>query len=742
MKKLGFLFALLILFYGCSSDDSNSDQGTGENPYHQNPEVAENVIIILEENATLTSSEADLINGIYKIDFFNEVPEIKSNDVIVGDEGQGFLRRVASVSSNGNTVSMQTTQATIDDVYNNASIELTTDISERGRATNLIKHRIQINYLHDGVRMNENGLGYDFSNTIIFEDNVGVFKIANGNATFDPNFSFKADYSFLSGLDFLEFKADNANLVINCDFDVTVSGSLSLPQFSQTLVDYDKYLTFLVAGVPVVVVVNTQLVAELNANIDTNVTWLSSWTNTFGVTTGIKYENNDWTGNFNLNSDLAINSMDFGGQVNIAQNLTITPRASLKFYGVIGPYCQPELTEDFAFNVASPSLDWDANLKAGLDLTTGVDITVFGNTLADFSTTDSYEQSIWNAPEKIEIVSGNNQIGIQGLVLDEPLKVKVTDLLDNSMPFVPVYFTVNEGNGSVDNVKVMTDQDGFAEVFWTLGNNSDPQVVEASVKKADGTNIESSPVIFNSNQSLPETIEIVSGNNQIGEQGVQLPEPLKVLVKDDEGNFMSNIPVYFTVTAGNGTVNNISVVTDDNGFSEVLWTLGNTPDPQSVEAIIKDSNGNLIDSVTFNANSGGNLDLLAILTSRSWNFNPDSWAVFQTCYDSAGNELFSDSGFNGGPGVIIFKSDYSIDVPSCFCILSNNTFSIGSDSVNLNITAEYGSYGNTFSWSFSGAYDETIGGFVGSGTTNATTYHSNGEVECEYSGSATTMNLE
>ncbi|WP_299124402.1 hypothetical protein [uncultured Winogradskyella sp.] len=487
MKKLTILLTLLI-FFGCSKDDSRAD----ENPDNQlDPEVAENVVIILDDKSNLTSSESDLNSGIYNIDFTSEVPEINTNDIIVGDEGEGFLRKVISVSSNGNSLSMQTTQATIDDVFNNVNIQFNTDISESSRMANPVTQKTQVNYIRKGVSFYKNGLGYNFSNTVLYDDGNATFTITNGNATFDPNFSFNADYSFFGGLDFLEFKADNANLEINCDFDVTVAGSLSLPEFSETLLDYDKYLTFLVAGVPVVVVINTQLVAELNASIDTNVTWLSSWTNTFGVTTGVKYENDNWTGNFDLTSDLELNSMDFGGQVNIAQNLTITPRASLKFYGVIGPYCQPELTEDFNFNVASPSLDWDAELKAGLNLTTGVDITIFGNTLADFSSTDSYEEPIWNAPTSLTIESGNNQTADQGQILDEPLKVKVIDALDNPMPFVPVYFSVTAGGGSLDEESVITDENGFAQVFWTLGDNTDSQTVEVTVKKADGTNIES-----------------------------------------------------------------------------------------------------------------------------------------------------------------------------------------------------------------------------------------------------------
>jgi len=506
MKKLTILF-LLTIFLGCSKDDS-SDSIPDENPYHQNAEVTENVIVISDENTNLLSSDTDLSNGIYTIEFNDGTPVIKTNDIIVGDEGEGFLRKVVSVNSNGNTITLQTSQAKIDDVFNNATIEFTTDITESSKMANGKSKNIKVNYLKNGVTIMENGLEYDFSNTTLYDEAGLTFQITNGTATFDPNFNFKADYSIFTGLDYLNFETNNANLTIDCDLSLNVSGNTSLPEFSETLADFDKRLTFLVAGIPVIVVINTQLVAELNAGIDANVLVTSGFTNNYTLTSGVKYENDNWTYNFDLGSDLTPKPIDFSGQVNISQNLTITPRVSVKFYSVIGPFCEPKMTEDFAFNIASPSLDWDSNLKVGLDITTGIDVTIFGY-VEDFSRTDSFEEIIWNAPETLEIVSGNNQTGNQGEQLTEPLRVLVKDKLENTLPFVPVHFTVTQGNGTVDNESVMTDENGIAEVFWTLGDNTDPQTVEVNVKKADGTNIESS-ANFNAN----------SEDNQIDLSGV------------------------------------------------------------------------------------------------------------------------------------------------------------------------------------------------------------------------------
>jgi hypothetical protein len=386
---------------------------------------------------------------------------------------------------------MQTTQANMEDVFKIATIEFNTGITKSLKIKHVTLQNVSVNYLANGVGLSANGLEYNFSNTVIYQDGPLTFKISSGKVTFDPNFSFKSDYGFPVGLSNLDFRAENAKLTIDCDIALSASAEVNLPKFSTTLADFDKKLNILVLGIPVIVVVNTKLVAELSSSTSSNLDINTGFENDYLVTTGVTYENTNWTGTYSLNSGFTPKPFSFGGEVNISQNLTITPRVSLKFYGVIGPYCQPEMTEDFAFNIASPSLDWDAKLKAGLGLTTGVDIAIFGSTVADFSIIHNYDETIWNAPDSIIIISGNDQSGELGQQLPNPLKVKVTDNLDNPLKDVPVYYTVTQGGGTVDTTKVLTDLNGLAEVLWTLGNEAGNQVVNATVNKADGSKIRS-----------------------------------------------------------------------------------------------------------------------------------------------------------------------------------------------------------------------------------------------------------
>jgi hypothetical protein len=623
MKKIilfSFSICLLIIANSCSKDSnpSNSDDPNTQNPYVQNPDVAENIVLITDSNSQVVSSESDLANGVYKINFTGSVPNIVATDIIIGDAREGFLRKVTSVSANGNTLTMQTTQANMEDVFKNATIEFTTDITETTKSSNIKSQHISINYVAKGVTISGNGLEYNFSNTVLYENGPLTFKITNGTATFDPNFYFKSDYSIFRGLEFLEFKAENAILDIDCDISLNASAGISLPTFEKKLADYDTPLTFLVAGLPVKIVVNTKLVAALNASITSNVHVTTGFKNNYILSTNVKYEKDYWSGNFEVFPTLTPKPVNFSGEVNIAQNLTITPRVSVKFYGVIGPFCEPKMTEDFTFNIASPSLDRDANLKVGLDIKTGIEITIFGYNKEGFANTNSFEEIIWNSPDKIEIISGNNQTGTSGQLLTDPLKVKVADNLGNPLSFVPVYFDVNEGvgSGTVDNTSIITDADGYAEVLLTLGTAEGNQIVNVSARRADGSPITSSVYFLASssgsndpndpNNPGPQNLQIISGNNQTGPAGQLLGTPIKVRATDDLGNPLSNVAVSFYVDPDEGTLSSTSDVTDANGFAEVQLTLGGVVGPHVVHIIAYNNQLHLSASFTVESASVNN----------------------------------------------------------------------------------------------------------------------------------------
>ena len=76
----------------------------------------------------------------------------------------------------------------------------------------------------------------------------------------------------------------------------------------------------------------------------------------------------------------------------------------------------------------------------------------------------------------------------------------------------------------------------------------------------------------------PPALEVVSGNNELGQPDLFLPQPVTILVTDTNAAVLSNAPVTFTVTLGGAelaattndlTVTNLTLRTDPNGLVSV-----------------------------------------------------------------------------------------------------------------------------------------------------------------------------
>lgn len=90
-------------------------------------------------------------------------------------------------------------------------------------------------------------------------------------------------------------------------------------------------------------------------------------------------------------------------------------------------------------------------------------------------------------------VIGIGQSGDPGEVLASPLVARVTDQYFNSAPDVVVTWRVVTGNGTLSDTVTVTDENGIAAVYWTLGTEVTgiPDTVFAEVPDVSG-----SPAVF------------------------------------------------------------------------------------------------------------------------------------------------------------------------------------------------------------------------------------------------------
>ena len=566
MKKLIILFTLLI-FFGCSEDDSTNEEPQTQDP---NATIADNVVVILEDNSELISSESELSTGIYKFQFTQSVPEIEVNDVIVGDEGLGFIRRVSSVDINDNTITVQTTQGTMEDVFGNVSFGLSTNLSGLNRMSAPVSERVNYEYFADGVSRNSNSFEYSFNDVSIFETANVNFKISQGSLTYNPDFMFDFDYSFFS-IDRFEFGTGDSQFNGDATFALTINNGISIPIQEKTLYENSKSFVTLVSGVPVVTTVFFKLKAKFEISAENSFTYSKRVQSINTISLGAVYENGSWSPAGNIDSDFIQHPIDLDNNYNtLTETVALVPEVTIAFNGINGPFIEPSISGNFAINASNISDDWDAFLNAKSEIKFGASIGVLGIDLVNLTLAsyDIFELPIWNAPDNVEIdETTNNQTGNQGEQLAEPIRVRV---LDNSGIFylkdVPVYFNVTSGSGTISSETVMTDDNGYAEVNWTLGDSAEPQTVEATVKKADGSNIPNTPKVFNA--TVDDSTITLNGDL-------------------DFGNIQINTTATRTLSITNNSASEsvlVSSINLPNGFS-TDWTEG-TINPSTTQNIL------------------------------------------------------------------------------------------------------------------------------------------------------------
>lgn len=100
-------------------------------------------------------------------------------------------------------------------------------------------------------------------------------------------------------------------------------------------------------------------------------------------------------------------------------------------------------------------------------------------------------------PDSLEMMpGGNNQTGKINTQLPQPLEVLVKDKNGNPLEGAEVNFFVIEGSGSIPQQEVLTNPDGIARTYWTLGNLVGEQKLSVSCWDSNYEPVNGSPMEF------------------------------------------------------------------------------------------------------------------------------------------------------------------------------------------------------------------------------------------------------
>jgi Bacterial Ig-like domain (group 1) len=185
----------------------------------------------------------------------------------------------------------------------------------------------------------------------------------------------------------------------------------------------------------------------------------------------------------------------------------------------------------------------------------------------------------------------DQQTGVAGTALAQPVSVVVKDQSGAVMENAAVSWTVVSGGGTVASASSATDATGTATVVWTLGPVAGPDSLKASI--ATGASVTFSATATAGSASA---MRIMSGNPQSVAAGAQTA-PMVVQVVDQFANPVANATVTWAVSGG-GTLSAATTTTDATGTTQVTLST----DPAAATYFVTAATGT-ISPITFTITS-------------------------------------------------------------------------------------------------------------------------------------------
>jgi photosystem II stability/assembly factor-like uncharacterized protein len=374
MKKICFILLLLAITVSCKKKEDNAtkpDPGPTTDPV-----IAPNTKVLTPE-ARGSMLVLDYNAFTFKFGSGSDFAKnLKVNDIIV-DKGSnamtyGFLRKVTSIEPDGNNINVLTVQATLAEVIRQGSIHIDGLKLKRSEITQI--------KLAKGFELANNlkstdliGFDIDFDYALGGNENAKL----TGSLYFSLDFNFDLDLT-LAGVKYFKTSVEVDELAkLGLDVKTGYTHSESVV-FAQIL--FSPYTVF-VGIVPVVFVPKVELVMNSNLSVSARIQTLA--TQNYNREIGIEYKDSDWNllNSTNPPPSASLQPPSLEGNVNFS--VEIGPKASLKLYGIAGPYI--DLLLNSGMNASVSPNGFNLNFLLGLESNAGVEIEVIGISLLDYS---------------------------------------------------------------------------------------------------------------------------------------------------------------------------------------------------------------------------------------------------------------------------------------------------------------------------------------------------------------------
>lgn len=587
-----------------------------------------------DKDATITNYDEK--SGELKVQYSLSTPPAieKGKAIVLPQEYGTAIRVVKDVTVSGNSVTLQTEEGNMCNIFRNIDFILTTDpsLSIDDVRTRSGKKRIRVitpfaRNASNATRVDYQGSDEIFSDSRnLADDFKDIFKVDDGylswgECNYDINlkgifyFSFGENVmaeGFLGDLNaFIYYLEGNFNARYQLEYGI--SGELE-QEGNETL--YSQLfppITFPIGSVPV----------SLTAGIDFEKEYQATASGKISISTGFELNASaklgvSWSKEagakaiHNFDKQFTVYPPTFSAEASLHSKVSYYPELSVKIYNVIGPSLAVKPYLEGALDAKTQATasgkdsytGWKAKINTGVDLDFGLslDFGIFGDP-EDISIPDCpfnlYDKTLVEAPYKIELVSPENNMSLmEGDETEVTFRVTsfcaFTQDKSFNCPLAFVSFS-SEAGGKLDKEVVTTDAEGLATVKWFPKGNKDKltaKIVDQNgetLKDENGEEIGEvvfEPVI----QKLKLDLDSHKDNDkmEIG-HAEDIHFSVKTIDADNKETPKSGMTVIFTAADIS-----VSAITDESGIVTVSWAPQKEGDKLTAKVVneITDNEGN------------------------------------------------------------------------------------------------------------------------------------------------------
>ena len=407
------------------------------------------------DNATVLSSNDS--TGNYQIQFKGTVPDIHPGSVLAIDQDTVVhYIFVESVSINGNTMNITSSEAFLTDIFYDSEFTLSTEAAGKSKASGVVFYPVEA-YELDGVgkyhplfkdgqrkgdmRFTHNLWSFEYNNDghVLFSGSNYIVQMERMNLDLSLDMEMSMNFggrtvSEVVGDAVIRYRSKalevdaaligtfNTEQRVRCD----VWGSCSYTP------DYDLWkhnlfrplsIKFVVYGVPVVLTLRTDLFWQVEMSASGEIAAYTGFTDHAEGRMGFEWKQSGGMAPVSsFENTFTFTPPTVEGKGQIQAKVWAFPRVSVMLYDVVGPsfdfmpYLADTLRGGFREQMLGQTNDycaWSLDCHTGLDLRCGLSLRFFGYEVENYSTPkwNCIDKRLYHSPKKVVHASGRPQGG-------------------------------------------------------------------------------------------------------------------------------------------------------------------------------------------------------------------------------------------------------------------------------------------------------------------------------------------